>query len=147
MDIRQKAAYLKGLMDGMELDTSTNEGKVIAAMADLLGEMCDAIYDISDEVNETVDLVDAIDGDLGELEETVYDCCCDCCDDDCDCEECDDEAFDGYDDEPMYECTCPTCGDVVCIGESLVNEGMVECPNCGEKLEFDISGLEEDGAE
>ena len=31
MTISEKSAYLKGLMDGLKLDTETNEGKMIAA--------------------------------------------------------------------------------------------------------------------
>ena len=140
MELMEKVSYLKGLMDGLELDTTTKEGKILAAMADVLQEMSDTIYDISDEVSETVDIVDTIDSDLGDLEEFVYEC--DCCDeDDCDC--CCDEDDDDFDedDEEMYECTCPTCGDTIMLCESLVEDGSVECPNCHEMLEF---GLEDE---
>lgn len=145
MELMEKLAYLKGLIDGLEIDTSTKEGKVLTAIVDVLTEMNDVMYDISDEVTETVELVDAISEDLGVLEDDFYgdDCCCD--DDDCDCEECDDEAFEDFDeDEPMYECTCPTCGDTICLGESLVEEGGIDCPNCGERLEFGLEDIETD---
>lgn len=142
MELMEKVAYLKGLIDGLDIDTSTKEGKVLAAIVDVLTEMNDVIYDISDEVTETVEVVDALSEDLGDLEDDFYECCCD--DDECDCEECDDEAFEGYeDDEPMYECICPTCGDSICLGESIVEEGSIDCPNCGEKLEFDFDDIVE----
>ena len=36
MTISEKAAYLKGLMDGLNLDTETAEGKMIASIVELL---------------------------------------------------------------------------------------------------------------
>ena len=39
MTISEKSAYLKGLMDGMKLDTESNEGKMIAAIVDLLADV------------------------------------------------------------------------------------------------------------
>ncbi|MBQ4096071.1 MAG: hypothetical protein IJC65_06590 [Oscillospiraceae bacterium] len=154
MELMEKVAYLKGLMDGLELDTTTKEGKILVAIADVLKEMSDTIYDISDEVTETVELVEAIDEDLGDLEEDFYgddDCDCCCCDDDCDCDcDCDccddDDEDDDYEDEDedMYECTCPTCGDTICLCQSIIDDGSIDCPGCGEKLEFDFSDIEEE---
>ncbi len=146
MELMEKVAYLKGLMDGLELDTTTKEGKILVAIADVLKEMSDTIYDISDEVTETVELVEAIDEDLAELEEDFYDDDCDCDCDDCDCDCCCDEDDEDYDDEDedMYECTCPTCGDTICLCQSIIDDGSIDCPNCGEKLEFDFSDIEED---
>ena len=42
MELNKKAAYLQGLVDGLGVDESTKEGKIIKAMAALLGEMADA---------------------------------------------------------------------------------------------------------
>ena len=36
MNISEKAAYLKGLMDGLKLDTDSSEGKMISAIVDLV---------------------------------------------------------------------------------------------------------------
>lgn len=133
MELSKKVAYLKGLMDGLKIDESTNEGKIIKLMADVLEDMADTIEDIAVEVDETVDLVDAIDEDLGALEEDYYelDDEQDDDDDDCDCDFCDD-------DEKMYECVCPSCGDKIMLGENIIADGSIDCPNCGEKLEFDF---------
>ena len=38
MTISEKSAYLKGLMDGLKLNTESDEGKMIAAIVDLLGD-------------------------------------------------------------------------------------------------------------
>ena len=130
MELSNKVAYLKGLMEGLKIDDSTNEGKIIMLMSDILEEMAGAIEDIAEEVDQTVDLVDALDEDLGELEEDYYELDEDE-DDECDCDFCDD-------DEEMYECICPSCGDRIMIGENIIADGSMDCPNCGEKLEFDF---------
>ena len=146
MELTKKVAYLKGLMEGLKIDDSTNEGKILTLMADILDEMAATVEDIAEEVDETVELVDILDEDLGELEDEIYgddDCCCD---DDCDCDYDDDDDYD-LDDEELYECVCPNCGDTICLGENIIAEGSIDCPNCGENLEFDFSDLEEESDE
>ena len=39
MTISEKAAYLKGLMDGLDLDKEKAEGKMIAAIVELMGDV------------------------------------------------------------------------------------------------------------
>ena len=39
MTLSEKSAYLKGLMEGLKLNTESNEGKMIAAIVDLLGDV------------------------------------------------------------------------------------------------------------
>lgn len=148
MELSQKVAYLKGLMDGLKVDESTNEGKILKVMADILDEMALTVEDIADEVDEVVELVDTLDEDLGDLEEEVYfsdDCDDNCCDDDCCCDDDDDFGFD--DDDEMYECVCPSCGDTICLGENIIAEGSIDCPNCGEELEFDFSEIQDEDEE
>lgn len=138
MELSKKVAYLKGLMEGLKIDDTTNEGKVLIAMADVLDEMAAVVEDIADEVDEAVELIDVLDEDLGELEEDFYDIGGD---------DEDDEDFELGDDEELYECVCPSCGDTICLDETLIAEGSIECPNCGENLEFDFSEIEEDTEE
>ncbi len=138
MELSKKVAYLKGLMEGLKIDDSTDEGKVLKAMADVLEEIADTVLDIAVEVDETVDVVDAISDDLSALEDVVYET-----DDDYD-SDLDDDDFDA---EQLYECICPTCGDTIRLGEELIAQGVIECPNCGEKLEFDFSELEDEDTE
>ena len=93
MTTKETSAYIKGLMDGANFDTTTPEGKIIAALADLCGKMADEIETLRDELDVCNAYIEEIDEDLGAVEEIVYDdedCdCCDCCDDeddeDCDC--------------------------------------------------------------
>lgn len=136
MELSKKVAYLKGLMEGLKIDDSTNEGKILTIMADILDEMSATVEDIAEEVDETVELVDTLDEDLGEIEDLIYgddDCCCD----------------DEYDDDEdaMYECVCPNCGDTIMLGENIIADGSIDCPNCGESLEFDFSEIEDEDNE
>lgn len=131
MELSNKVAYLKGLMEGLAIDESTNEGKILKAVVEVLDEMADSIEDMAVEVDEAVELLDNIDQDLGQLEEDFYDL-----DDDDD----DEDDFDGV----QYECVCPSCGDTILLDESIIADGSIDCPNCGEKLEFDFDSEEDD---
>ncbi len=132
MDICEKVAYIKGLAEGLSLDENTAEGKLIAAIIDLLGDITEEICDIEDACDELCEQVDAVDEDLSAVEDIIYECCdddCDCdCDDDCDC--CDDE---------LYEIECPNCHDTIYLDEEMICAGGIECPNCGTSLEFDFN--------
>ena len=130
MDICEKIAYIKGLAEGLALDETTQEGKILSAIIDLLGDITEEICDIEDGCDELLEQIDAVDEDLASLEEIIYeddedDCDCDC-DDCCDC------------DDEVYEIECPACNDVIYLdGDMLAEEGMT-CPNCGTELEFDF---------
>ncbi|MCQ2353948.1 MAG: hypothetical protein MJ102_02460 [Clostridia bacterium] len=97
MELKEKSAYLKGLADGLDFDKTTAEGKLIAALIDLVGELTEAIDDIDEDLQYLNDYAEELDEDLGEMEKFIYDddCDCDCCCDDddcyCDCDCCCDE--------------------------------------------------------
>ena len=137
MEITEKVAYLKGLVEGMELDTTTKEGKLFAAMIDVLDDIALELEDSEDEQAELADGLDAVSDDLEDVEDIIYG-------------DEDDEDEDAYEvddldeDEDCYATTCPTCEETIYFDESVLEDGEVICPNCGEKLEFDLSGLEED---
>ena len=133
MEITEKVAYLKGLMEGMKIDTETNEGKILSAMVDIL-----ELEDLWNAQGELEDGLDVVSDDLEDIEDIVYD-------------EDDEESFndeyyedDAEEDEDCYATTCPTCEETIYFDESVLEDGEVICPNCGEKLEFDMSSLEED---
>ena len=133
MDIREKVAYIKGLAEGLALDDSTKEGKVLAAIIDVLGDITNEICEIEDGCDELMEQLDAVDEDLSNVEDVVYgDDDCDCCDDDCDC----------CDDEDLYEIECPACHDTVYLDEDMLEEDGITCPNCGTELEFDFDGCD-----
>lgn len=148
MTLTEKIAYIRGLADGLKLDESKDEVKVINAMIELLEDMAVSVADLEDLYDEMSEQVDEIDEDLATIEDDFYDDCdCDCdCEDCCDCG-CDDDFCDCDDcdcDEVYYEVTCGKCNNTICVDEDLLLEGEIECPECGELLEFDFSGLEMD---
>ena len=139
MEIIEKVAYLKGLAEGMELDTDKKEGKLLAAIIDLLEDIALEIEDIEDEQAELADGLDAVSDDLEDVEDLVFE------DWDEDDDEYEEDELD--EDEDCYATTCPTCEETIYFDESILDEGEVICPNCGEKLEFDMSSLEEESDE
>lgn len=146
MTITERVAYLKGLMEGMELDTASKEGKVLKAMLEIIDEMADQVADLEDRINEVADQVDEIDEDLSDVEDIVFDEDDDDDDDD-ECFECDEDDESYFDDDDdFYEVTCDKCGETTYITGEIVNRGEMECPNCGETIEFDeIEAVEECG--
>ena len=128
MTLTEKVAYLKGLAAGLDLDKDTKEAKIFDAMFDILEDMALTISDIDEDLSACEDLVDAIDEDLDELEEYIFDD--EDFDDDCDCCCCDDEEF--------YEVECPLCGEEILLDDEMLDEEIIECPGCGERLELDI---------
>ncbi|MBE6838099.1 MAG: hypothetical protein E7507_00965 [Ruminococcus sp.] len=140
MRITEKVAYMQGLMSGLKIDESTNEGKVLLQMSEILAEMADVLDGMQDEIGELTELVDIIDQDLGDVEEALLEDD----DDDCDCDCCDD--YDDFDDDEfLYEVVCPTCGDSICLDEDMLDEGSINCPNCNELLEFDFDECDCEG--
>ena len=139
MEITEKVAYLKGLAEGMELDTDKKVGKLLAGIIDALDDIALELEDIKDEQAELADGLDAVSDDLEDVENVIFD-------------EWDDEDEDDgeyyYDDldedEECYATTCPTCEETIYFDESVLQDGEVLCPNCGERLEFDLEGLDEE---
>ena len=143
MNITEKLAYIKGLAEGLSLDESKPEVKVINAIIDLLDDIAYDLTDMEELYDDLSEQVDEIDQDLAEVESELYDDEeCDCCDDDDDYDDDDDDDYD-FDDEdnPFYEVTCGACGQKLNVSEDVLLEGEIECPNCGELLEFDFSDL------
>ena len=133
MGISEKIAYLKGLMEGMNVDTESNEGKLFAAVVDVLDEIALEVEDLTDEVVELGDGLDVISDDLSDVEDIVYD-------------EWDDDDDDDEEEE-CYATTCPECEEEIFFDDTMLEDGEIICPNCGAKLEFDLSDLADAAAE
>ncbi len=140
--LTEKASYLKGLMEGLDIDGSTKEGKVLLALKDVIAEICETVDAIDSDVDDIVDFCEKMDEDLCDVENEIFgeddDECC--CDDDCCC-----HCHGDDDDDCEYAVECPNCGDTIELTEPMLEDGSVECPNCGELLEFDIEEEPEDG--
>ena len=131
MEISEKVAYLKGLAEGLALDTDSKEGKLIAAIIDVLDDMAEKFAEVDDKLCDVEDGLDAVSDDLSEVEESLYELE----------DEDEDEWDDDEDEEDCFMTTCPECEEEVYFDETVLEDGEVVCPNCGAKLEFDLSDL------
>lgn len=143
MTIVEKAAYLKGLTEGLGITPETKDGKLWAALQDLLSDMA---HEIEDLQSGQLDMADALD-ELTDEVTMLQDCCGDpdllSTDDDDDEDEDEDADEDASFDEVLYDVTCPVCGEEITLDEDMLAQGSIDCPHCGEALEFEM-GEDED---
>ena len=144
MELKEKAAYLNGLADGLDYDKTTKEGKLIAALIDLVGELASAVQahdeDLDEVVEELEDLreyIEEIDEDLADVEdyldeELEYDDY-----DELDEDDDDEDWLDDDEEGEYFEIECPSCGEMICFDESVEPENLT-CPACGEKFSCEI---------
>ena len=152
MSMMEKASYLKGLADGLAIDDTTKEGKLIAALLDMVIEMAEEIDDMQAKMSDLEDYCEELDEDLGDVEEVLLDlddedyeddedddfeCDGDCAGCDFDCgfdDDDDDDFFEDEEEDEYFEVICPACGDVINF-DSTIDPENLRCPNCGEKFE------------
>ena len=169
MTVVEKAAYLKGLTEGLGIAPDSKEGKLWNALNELLSDMAHEIEDLHACYDEHDEALDEVCDELNYLEELTCDLdlpeydddyeywgdedededdndptgCCGCgrcCSDDEDEEDGGEPEYDGV----IYDATCPVCGEEISFDEDTLAEGSIECPNCGEKLEFDLGDDDSD---
>ena len=156
MTISEKSAYLKGLMDGLKLDTESGEGKMIAAIVDLLGDVTRTLTDVEETTIAISDELDEIEEDLDAIEDYILDEDedddedWDDEDDDYDFDDEDEDMEEGFDfgdpDTTIYEVEC-ACGSIINFDEETLEEGSIVCPECGETLEFSFEDDEDEDEE
>ena len=155
MTISEKSAYLKGLMDGLKLNTESDEGKMIAAIVDLLGDVTKKVVNIEDTTIAISDELDEIEEDLDAIEDYILDEEDDYDEDededddfwpddeDEEDDEMGDEGFDFGDEETtVYEVQC-ACGNIIDFDEEVLESGSIVCDKCGETLEFSFEDEDE----
>lgn len=142
-DIRAKVAYLHGLAEGLEIETTTAEGRVLTSMIDVLGDIADQVAGMAEAQQELVEYMEDVDFDLGALEESLYD------------EEADEqypevtfvpEELMTHEEEGVQFVSCPQCGETLAAGAGELN-AVVEaiCPTCGCVVaEGDLEYVEEE---
>ena len=119
--LTEKMAYINGLAEGLDIDETTKEGKLLLAIVEAITDMADEISEISDLHEETQMQLDEVDEDLDALEEYVYD----------------EEEYD--DDEVEFAVECPSCHDMIYLDPELIeDEDKITCPNCGEEIELEF---------
>ena len=151
MTVVEKAAYLKGLVEGLGIAPDSKEGKLWAALNDLLSDMAHEIEDLQESNLNLADIIDDMGEDLSYLEELTcaLDTPDDMCEADYDEDDDEDEELEDEDEEleydgVIYDVTCPACGEEISFDEDTLDTGYILCPECGEKLEFDLSTDDKD---
>ena len=128
----EKVAYLKGLMEGMKLNADADETKLLGVIVDILGDLAEDLEDVASDLYDLGEDVDAISDDLSDVEDFL------CGEDDWDDE-------DDEEEEPLFfEVTCPACENTITVDEDVLDLGSIQCPNCGEMLEFEFDEEDEE---
>ena len=137
MTLGERAAYLKGLAEGLKISSESDEGKLLHEIINMLEDVTDSVTALEDECDRLNDYVEELDEDLGDVEEYLYG------DDEDDDEDYDDEDDDGdfddeddedYDDD-VIEIECPNCGETICVPPTVDYAHLI-CPACNEEFSY-----------
>ncbi len=132
MTISEKVAYLKGLAEGLNLDTEkSKEGKLISVMIGILEELAMSVEDLEENALNLGEEIDVLSDDLADVESVVYE---------------EDEDDEDYDDD-WFEVECPTCGETLVVDDQALADGEVECPECGSRYALELSDDDEEDEE
>lgn len=116
--IREQISYLRGLEEGLRIDESSNEGKILKKIIEILDNMAEEIEELQADYDELYEYVESLDEDLSELESDYYDL---------------KEDEDVEERESVFSVECPDCHEIVYVDEELLEgKGDMEiyCPNC-----------------
>ena len=131
MTISEKVAYLKGLADGLNIDTeASKEGRLITAIIDILEEVGLSLEDLEETTEALGEELDAVSDDLADVEEYLLEE---------DEDEDEDDEEDEDEDQDFFEVECPNCEETLVIDQDVLESGMIECPNCKEKFSLDLT--------
>ncbi len=121
--LTEKMAYIGGLAEGLDIDETTKEGKLLMAIVEAIADIADEIEEIEEMQDEMALQLDEVDEDLDAIEGIIYD---------------DEDEFDEEDDEFGIE--CPHCGDMIYLDmETLADCGdKITCPGCNEEIEIEF---------
>ena len=132
MTISEKVAYLKGLAEGLAIDTEkSKEGKLISVMIGILEELAMSVEDLEENALNLGEEIDVLSDDLADVESVVYE---------------EDEDDEDYDDD-WFEVECPTCGETLVVDDQALADGEVECPECGSRYALELSDDDEEDEE
>lgn len=119
--IKSRVSYLKGLMDGLKINTEDREGKVIKEIVEVLEEIADELDELKDSQRDMEEYVDNLDENLAYIEDELFD------DED---DDYDDDEIDGF-----VEVACQDCGETVYIDAGILDEKeSIICPNCHKNI-------------
>jgi len=137
--IREKIAYLRGVIDGDPSMTEGRSGFLFTKVLQILDDLADEVEDLARAHEELDEYLQEIDFDLAYLEDELFLA-----------EDEDDHVDQGrvhWEDSPgdsLVEVECPECEDIVTFDEDfLFDEGVqVRCPRC-DAVVFESSDFDE----
>lgn len=120
-ELTNRAAYLKGLADGMKLDKEKDEARLLAEIIDFLNAAAEEIDAIDMEQGFIADQVDDLEEEIDVIGNEVFD------------------EYDEYDDEDdEFQICCQGCGEDIIVTTEDIMDGEILCPHCGETIEFEF---------
>ena len=149
-NLGKQVGYLKGLMEGMDIDKDSANGKLMAGIVELLGELSDRVEAIDELLDDLNDYVESIDDDLSRLEgEREPDDDFDIFDDEDGDEDFDDAFGEGEDqlhllrpaeknaeeeEDALEGNLCPKCSRMFFTVPGKGENAQYVCPHCGERV-------------
>jgi phage FluMu protein Com len=109
--IKENVSYLQGLVEGVNLNATTNEGRVIKGIIDTIESLAEAVERLEGRQADLEVYLDSLDEELMDIEEEIYQ-----------------GEGEGY-----VEMECPECHEVVYFDTDILDsEDTIEvtCPNC-----------------
>ncbi len=122
-ELTNRAAYLKGLADGMKLDKEKDEARLLSEIIDFLGDIADKVDAIDEEQGFFADALDDLEEEIDVIGNEVFD---------------EYDEFDECDDDDEFQITCQGCGEEIIITTEDLMDGEILCPTCGDTIEFDF---------
>ncbi|MBQ8995666.1 MAG: hypothetical protein IJ091_07605 [Oscillospiraceae bacterium] len=135
MSITEKVAFLKGLIEGSDLQLGEKETKIFNTLIEVVDDIAQQLTECDDDLTSLYDQVDELEEEIDDIEDDL-----DILFDEYDEDDEEDDDFD-YDeeDDPLYEIECSSCGKTFSVDEdTLLSGNEIRCPFCGEKLQFEI---------
>ncbi len=124
--LSERVNYIKGLMEGMQFDTATNEGKLIKALVDVVEDLAISAEDLENTQDQILDVIDEYEERIGDIESDLYE--------------------DGYEEDIDEPLVCPECGEEIDFDELGIDDTVksFKCPECGTKIDIEWLDCDED---
>lgn len=121
--LTEKMSYIRGLAEGLNIDETTKEGKLLLAVVDALSDTADSMAEMADIQDDMQEQLDEVDSDLAGLEDYVYE-----------------EDEEDEDEDEEFGIECPSCGDMIYLDPEMLDgsESKLTCPSCGEDIELEF---------
>ena len=135
MTLSEKAAYLRGLYDGLGLsEAGTAEARLMNAMIDVIEEMAGHVAENEESITAMADQVDDLNEAVDELCDLLSDSL-------------DEEDEDEEDEAAEFEVECPKCHAPIILDEETLAGGQVACQSCGQRFTIDVGYTDEEDEE